>query len=394
MNIEWASGVINVFKVDSFMTLAQSVPTVIYDLDLNLFRQALKDFEDDADGMAFTDTHRHNTTVSVGGVDLSRVIEILAPYTVTFEDDQYAVNLKGANSNVGDRVNVNQVSVRSANSAGLVTSSAIEFGEYGGGVTVDATLTTVGTTYPLGTPRSPVGNIPDAITIANSRGFGTICIIGDITLDTGDVIADRTIVGENTERTTITINAGADTVNCEITQATVLGSLDGGSYLIDCYLGSIDYVNGTVRGCVLSGLITLAGGARAEFYDCYSGEAGLNAPIIDMGGSGQDLIMRNWHGILQIDNKTGTDVLCIGAAPAQIRFKSGFTNAANSNVYGNGELIFDAGAVSPTVEGFLSNQLIASDVWDAPAAEHIVVGSFGEYVKKKLLDKLNYFGSK
>ena len=83
------------------------------------------------------DTHRHNPPVDVGGVSLARVVEIINGYTLTFEDGQYAVNLYGANTNAADVVNVNQVSVRSSNSAGLVTSAAIEYGEYGGGVTID-----------------------------------------------------------------------------------------------------------------------------------------------------------------------------------------------------------------------------------------------------------------
>jgi hypothetical protein len=102
------------------MTLIDAGPPEIYELDINAFRLMLKSLEDDPEGMPFLKTHVHYPPVNVGGVTLSRVIEILDPYTVTFEDGQYAVNLVGANSNVGDRVNVNQVSIRSANSAGLV----------------------------------------------------------------------------------------------------------------------------------------------------------------------------------------------------------------------------------------------------------------------------------
>jgi len=50
------------------------------------------------------------------------VVEIINGYTVTFEDDSYAVNLVGANSNIADVVNLNTVSVRAANSAGLIQS--------------------------------------------------------------------------------------------------------------------------------------------------------------------------------------------------------------------------------------------------------------------------------
>jgi hypothetical protein len=118
VSIDWTTKVITVPRAD--MPLVQTVPTEIRELDLNAFRLDLRDLEQSAAGMLYPPTHLHNTEVSVGGVTLARVIQIINDYTVTFEDDQYAVNLTSANSNVGDRVNVNQVSVRSTNSAGLV----------------------------------------------------------------------------------------------------------------------------------------------------------------------------------------------------------------------------------------------------------------------------------
>ena len=114
ITIDWATKIINVPK--AYTTLVQTLPTEIRDLPLNQFRVDLKDLEDDAEGMTFIDTHAHNTEVSLGGIVYARIIEIINGYTITFEDGQYAVNLTGANSNVGDNINVNQVSVRSANS--------------------------------------------------------------------------------------------------------------------------------------------------------------------------------------------------------------------------------------------------------------------------------------
>ena len=120
MNIEWGTKIINVLKAD--MTQIQSNPTSIYEMDIDDFRATLNDLSDDAEGMPFDTTHQHVAPVSLGGVDLARVIEIINGYSITFEDGQYAVNLIGANSNIADKVNVNQVSIRSANSAGLVDS--------------------------------------------------------------------------------------------------------------------------------------------------------------------------------------------------------------------------------------------------------------------------------
>lgn len=93
----------------------------LYELDIDNFRLALRSLEDDAEGMTWPMTHRHNTQVLLGGVTYARVVEIINGYTITFEDGQYAVRLVGANSNIADVVNVNQVSVRTSNSAGLIT---------------------------------------------------------------------------------------------------------------------------------------------------------------------------------------------------------------------------------------------------------------------------------
>jgi len=121
ITITWPTGVISVPKAD--MTLIQSTPIEIRELNINTFRLRLKDLEDDADGQVWATTHNHNTTVTVGGVTLARVVEIINGYTVTFENGSYAVNLVGANSNIGDVLNLNTVSIRAANSAGLIQAT-------------------------------------------------------------------------------------------------------------------------------------------------------------------------------------------------------------------------------------------------------------------------------
>jgi hypothetical protein len=123
ITITWGTKVINVPRAD--MTLIQASPE-IRELDLDDFRLALKDLEDSEEGMCFPDTHTHNAGVTVGGTTLAMVIEIINGYTITFEDGQYAVNLVGANSNVADVTNVNQVSIRSQNSAGLIGSAVLD----------------------------------------------------------------------------------------------------------------------------------------------------------------------------------------------------------------------------------------------------------------------------
>jgi len=103
------------------LTLISAGPPEVRQLDINAFRLELKAIEASEEGEPFEDTHQHNTSVNLSGVTFARTVEIINGYTVTFEDGQYAVNLVGANSNIADVANVNQVSIRSFNAAGLIS---------------------------------------------------------------------------------------------------------------------------------------------------------------------------------------------------------------------------------------------------------------------------------
>lgn len=326
ISINWYTKVIFVPKSD--LTLIQASPTEIREMDLNWFRLSLDDLEDDVEGMPFPDTHIHVPPFTFGGVTLGRAVNIINDYTVTFEDGQYAVNLVGANSNVADRVNVNQVSVRSANSAGLVTSAAIEFGEYGGAVTVSVTGGESGSIYPIGTLRRPSNNFQDTMIIANSRGFSHINLITDATFTTGDNVANMTITGINPVLTHVTIETGADVANCEFKEMSIDGVLDGGNLLRNCVIGKLDYVNGEMHECRVDDEIILGGGAEAYLYACYSGIFGLNVPTINMGGSGQSLALRAYTGGITITNLNGDNNVSLDIAAGQVNLDSSITNGS------------------------------------------------------------------
>lgn len=92
-----------------------------YTYDADVFRLELKDWEDSTEGIELPATHRHNTTTTLSGVTYARTLEIINGFTVTFEDGNYSVSITGANHNIGDVKNVNQVSLIIGNSAGLIT---------------------------------------------------------------------------------------------------------------------------------------------------------------------------------------------------------------------------------------------------------------------------------
>jgi len=124
MTIDWATKIIHIPKADT--TLVSSSPFEVRELNVNTFRLRLKELEDDTEGITFLKTHVYSTIVTVGGATFARLVEIISGYTVTFEDGPYTVNLVEANSNIAEVTNLNMVSVRTANSAGLVQQSELE----------------------------------------------------------------------------------------------------------------------------------------------------------------------------------------------------------------------------------------------------------------------------
>lgn len=332
ITVDWGSGVISVNKVD-MVQVGFNPPDSFetYQLDMDVFRLALKDLEDDADeGMSFTDTHSHNTTVTVGGAILARVVIILDPYTVTFENGSYAVNLVGANTNLAEVMNLNLVQVRSANSAGLQDLNSLQAASFAGAVALDVTSQFTGTVFPVGVRATPVNNLADAISIAQQRGLHDIQILSDMTMSAGDASEGFKFIGDSPVKVALTLNAGVDVTNCEFESLTVGGTLDGTNTFRDCHIGDVTFFNGSIHECSLSGVITLGGTAQAEIYDSWSGVPGGGAgqtPEIAMGGTGQDLLIRNYAGGLEL---TG----CTAAADASIDMSSGRVIVDNTNTAG------------------------------------------------------------
>jgi len=120
ISINWSTKVISISQ--SFLTW---ISPGQYELDVNAFRIALKEIEGADDGISFDDTHRHITQTTLSGVTYARQFEIINGYTVTFEDlgTPYTVTCIGANHNIADVKNINQVSLIIGNSAGLITAN-------------------------------------------------------------------------------------------------------------------------------------------------------------------------------------------------------------------------------------------------------------------------------
>lgn len=368
ITIDWGTKII--YVPQSFLT---SLGGGLYELDTDLFRLALKDLEDDPDGINFLDTHRHNTVVTLGGIGYARTIEIINGYTVTFEDGQYAVNLVGSNNNIADVTNINQVSIRPNNSAGLIQTREIQYSSFEGGVTIDVVNGVSGFTYPIGTPRQPVNNVPDAIAIAELYGFSTLHVIGDITFDTGDNIGGYLVLGKNALRTHVTLLPGADAELTEFREVTITGYLDLGTLIRSSYAYDMNFVNGFLFQTQLAGTILLGSVATANIMECYSSADGV---IIDFDGSGHSLNVGGFHGDILLTNRTGSDTANLHMTTGSVTLSNTITNGAGLSIEGVGHF-YNNSLVEPDEEGMLNPTVI----WDEPLADHLTPGTVGKRLK-------------
>lgn len=104
------------------------VSGTLYNHDTDAFRLELKSFEDSVQGIVMPKTHNHNTEVTIAGTTYARAIEMLAPYSVEYENGSYSVVLQGSNNNIFDIASgilvQNTVQVIPTNAAGLIRDTS------------------------------------------------------------------------------------------------------------------------------------------------------------------------------------------------------------------------------------------------------------------------------
>lgn len=362
ITVDWGQRIINVPRAD--MQLVQSVPTEIRQLNLDAFRLDLKDLEDNAEGMAYLDTHRHVQPITVGGVTLARVVEIINNYTISFEDGQYAVNLIGANSNVGDVVNVNQVSVRSANSAGLTFSEEINAQSFlNASVYIDTTNGQPGTGFPRGTPTSQVNNYTDARAIADFRGFDSFVLTHALAFSAVDNTEQTFWQGKSPVLAAL-VFAGNSTLNSEFQNLAVSGQMNGFCALRDCRIAGLTDFWGTARECLLQGDVVLdpATTGPIVFAGCTSGVPGAGKPTLDVNEADVDVQVRNYTGGLLVQNFSQGRNMSIDVHSGTIELDASCTSGVIV-VRGVAKLIDNSGPGCTVISDGLLEPTHVDDVW-------------------------------
>jgi len=339
--VDWIAKIISVPK--SYTILVQSSPIEIRRLDIDIFRLDLKDLEDSEEGMVYPDTHQHNTTITVGGVTLARVIEMINGYTITFEDGNYAVNLVGANSNIADVVNLNQVSIRSGNSAGLIDLPAIRLQSFiGARIYIDTVVGAAGTVFPKGTPPFPVDNFDDAHAIEVLLNLTRYNLRGDIIFQAGDDLVDSEWFGASFISASL-VFSGQEMDHATFHQMGLTGQFNGRATFECCSFGSVTDFAGVAIGCCLDGDVTLDS-ADAEdvlFKNCTS--LGVVSAVLDCNGSSGKVHLSNWVGGIIISNFSASNEMVIDCTTGTIELDSSCTagvikvrmNAASASLIDN-----------------------------------------------------------
>jgi len=352
ITINYLTKVISVPRAD--MLLLQTVPTEIRELDLIAFRNIIKAFEDDETGISYDITHNWFPSQTVGGVQLAPVLVMVNGYTVTFEDGQYAVNFKGANTNLQDVTNVNQVSIRPSNSAGLVQTREIEFILFDGAVTIDQNNVTgkavAGQANPIGTHLMPVNNITDALFIANLRGFNTLRILGNLNVAAIDVLDDLTVIGDNPSQTIITFVAGCSTKRTRFLLAELTGTLNGALEINGCHIEALAGVGGNssetnIVDCIIElGGITFSNSntQHVHIINCKSGPPDSTFVPINFNGVGGNLTIAQWNGQFELQNMTNGQNVKVFTNSGRARFANTCT-LGTIHVHGSSEVTNLAG---------------------------------------------------
>jgi hypothetical protein len=344
ISIAWGTKVIYVPKADT--QIVQSLPTEVRQLNLNDFRLDLKALEASEEGMPELDTHVHIAPITFGGVTLARVVEIINGYTVTFEDGSYAVNLVGANSNVADVTNVNQVSIRSSNSAGLTFSEAINQQSFtDNSVHISTTAGLPGTRFPRGTPRDPVSNLTDAEFILSEQKLKKITIWDYIVAEPVRNLSGLTVIGDNPSVSWINLISGVPTDGTTFHNISLFGDATGTSTVTQSVIlsGGLTGFSGGFSSCLFLGDVAVDPTDLIPFTVSNCASIGSYRPTFDFSNSVHPGHFANWSGNLKLTNVTSGNVITIDMISGSAEIDATCTGGTIL-VRGVGQIIDTSGA--------------------------------------------------
>lgn len=264
---------------------------------------------------------------------------------------------------------------------------------FGHAIWVDKNGGAAGTGYPKGTPLDPVNNISDAVIIGLAEGIYKIKLIEDITVLATDDISGFTLEASHAAKSDITIQAGAVTHLSQFVNCVLQGTLGGWIVVRDSVMDTVFDFQGIAHQTMIQpGGLTVTGLQGSYLLDCYSGSEVDAAEIGWSGAANPSLSIQGHKGCLKFVDKAGDAEVSIGLLAGHVII-DGTVSGGAFDLDGLGTLASDDSTGTTVINHLTNPNSIAAAVWGALIASYQGVGTFGEYVKKKLLDKLNYFGS-
>lgn len=298
ISVDWATGLITCPQSD--LTLISGTK---YQITVDYLWQLLRVKADDEEALPFPVLFTNTPPTA----STPRIIEInIDYYTFEFEDGSYSVDIINGNTNLRDAEVKNTVSVGTNNTTGFIDPTFLEAGLFGGGVAIDTVNGVAGTGKTadggiIGTRQTPSDNIADALTIASNRGLKKIYVMNNLTVATEDLSAGIEFIGDS-PFLVFTGNSAADLTNCALYNLAVFGEMDGLNKLQMCNINTITDVSGLIEKCGLTTSLTLNG--PTAIMECYSLVA-ATIPTIEPGAN--NMVIRDFHGDLQINGMTGGD---------------------------------------------------------------------------------------
>lgn len=352
----------NTFVISHPQSDLALISGTLYKEDTNATRKALKVIEASEEGMAFPDTHIHNTTVTLFGVTYARTIEILAPYSITYTpDSQWSVRLDGSNNNIGDIeagiLNQNQVQVIPTNSAGLQDLSTLLAAAYQGHVVINTLTGLTGTSTPIGTFFKPSNNLPDSLSISYDNGIVNF-IVGNSFTIIEDLEASGTVhnfIGSSPFNI-VTLASIAKVAGTTFRNLTLQGELDGVNVVRECSLGAITSVSGFIEKCAFTSTTTLNGDVL--IMESYSNVEGTGYPLIT-GLATKTIEIRDWHGSIGIGGVVDVNHT-VGGAGGRVVIESTCTGG-DIHIRGTWFEIIDNSGVGCTIHDERSNVWTVSE---------------------------------
>ena len=261
----------------------------------------------------------------------------------------------------------------------------IEYSSYGGGVWIDTISGSTGVAYPTGTPRYPVNNLTEAKSIANTRGFNKIFIVGDITLISTDNVNGCELIGQgasvSASKTTITMESGCKTMNTYFRDSYVQGVQGGETIYEKCVIGEVYKTHCEFRDCAMIGPNNLDNSSWTQYHttdlnNCYSS---YDWYVVDYNNSPLQQVYSNFSGKIKFTNLTNTiaDII-VRLNAGQVWFDSSCTTG-NVVIEGVGLLTDESVGTTINTDGLISSAAVVSAI-DVTIGPEIQYSSYNNKV--------------